>query len=124
MKIDGTPGEIRGLTENHGADIKSYLEKAPSPLKTRFLVIPSVACFLSLFTLALFSACSPVWLSRFLFILSFGSGTWICASTQLRFKNGTATFCVAMGLVLTILVAAGLMSPRDVVEAVKSLRAK
>jgi hypothetical protein len=42
----------------------------------------------------------------------------------LRFKNGIATFCVAMGLVLTILLAAGLISPREAAETVKSLKGK
>ena len=122
--VDGSVQEVRDLFENHGLKLKDYLEKPPSPLKAWFLVIPIVVFLLSLFTLALLPAGSPDWQLRFLYILSFGSGTWTCASTQLRFKNGITTFCVAMGLVLTILLAAGLMSPREAAEAVKSLKGK
>ncbi|MCX5903145.1 MAG: hypothetical protein NTV89_06670 [Proteobacteria bacterium] len=122
--VDGSVQEVRDLFEDHGLNIESYLEKPPSPLNTRFLVIPIVVFLLFLFTLALLPAGSPEWQSRFIYILSFGSGTWICASTQLRFKNGIATFCVAMGLVLTVLLAAGLISPREAAETVKSLRGK
>ena len=116
--------EVRDLFENHGLNLESFLEKPPSPLKTRFLVIPIIVLFLSLFTFALLPTSSPEWQFRFLYILSFGSGTWICVSTQLRFKNAIATFCVAMGLIFTILIAAGIMSPKELIEAVKSLRAK
>jgi hypothetical protein len=116
--------DVQDRLENHGLNLEDYLEKPPSPLKTRFLVIPIIVFFLSLFTLALLSTNSPEWQLRFLYILSFGSGTWICVSTQLRFKNVIATFCLAMGLIFTILIAAGLMSPKETVEAVKSLRVK
>ncbi|MDR3631733.1 MAG: hypothetical protein P4L42_15535 [Desulfocapsaceae bacterium] len=122
--VDGSVQEVRDLFENHGLDLESYIEKPLSPLKTRFLIIPVAVFLFILFVLALIPASSPEWQSRFLYIFSFGSGTWICASTQLRFKNGIATFCVAMGLVLTILLAAGVMSPMEAAEAIKSLKGK
>jgi hypothetical protein len=122
--IDGTVQEVQDLLENNGMNLEDYFEKRPPPLKVRFFVIPIVVFLLSLFTLALLPAGSPDWQLRFLYILSFGSGTWICACTQLRFKTGILTFCVAIGLVLTLLVAAGLMSPREAGEEVKSLMGK
>jgi len=122
--VDGTAQEVRDLFENHGLKLEDYLEKPPSPLKARFLIIPALVFLLFLFILALLPANSPDWQLRLLYILSFGSGTWICASTQIRFKSGITTFCVAMGLVLTILLAAGLMSPKEAAEAVKSLKGK
>ncbi len=122
--VDGSVQEVRDLFENNGLKLEDYLEKPLLPLKTKFLVIPIVVFLLSLFILCLLTAGSPEWQSRFLYIVSFGSGTWICTCTQLRFKNGIATFCVAMGLVLTFLLAAGLMSPREAAEAVKSLKGK
>ena len=124
VAVNGSPEEIRDLFENHGLNPRDYFKKPPSPLKARFLVIPTVVFLLFIFTLALLPAGSPDWQLRFFYILSFGSGTWICASTQLRFKNSITTFFVAMGLVLTILLAAGLMSPREAAEAVKSLKGK
>lgn len=125
MKVgsfDGKVEEIRDLFENNGLNLENYIEKPPLPLPTRFLIIPIVIFFISLFGLALLPVGFAEWQSRFLYIVSFGSGTWICVSTHLRFKNGFATFCVAIGLVLTILIGAGLMSPREAAEAVKGLK--
>jgi hypothetical protein len=122
--VDGSVQEVRDLFENNGLKLEDYIEKPPSPLKVIFLIIPTVVFFLSLFSLCLLSTGSPEWQSKFLYIVSFGSMTWICTWTQLRFKNGIATFCVAMGLIITFLLATGLMSPREAAEAVKSLKEK
>ena len=51
--VDGSVQEVQDLFENHGLNIKDYLEKPSSPLKSRFLVIPVVVFLLSLFTFAL-----------------------------------------------------------------------
>jgi len=120
--VDGSAQEIRDLFEKNGLNLENYIEKPPSPLGSKFLVIPTIVFFISLFALAILPPPSPEWQSRLLFILSFGSGTWMCVSTQLRFKSVVATFCVAMGIVLTVLIAAGMMSPREAAEAVRSLK--
>ena len=122
--VDGSAEEVRDLFENHGLKLEDYIEKPPSLLKPRFIVLPTVIFLLTLFTLALLPPGVADWQLRIFYILSFASLTWICASTQLRFKNGITTFCVAMGLVLTIVLAAGLISPKEAVEAVKSLKGK
>jgi hypothetical protein len=122
--FDGRVEEVGNLLENNGLRIEDYLEKPPAPLKTRFLVIPAVLFGVSVCAMAALPIKPPVWLLRLVYILSFGSATWVCASTQIRFRNGIATFCVAMGLILTALLAAGLLSPKEAADMVKDLKGK
>ena len=122
--FDGSVEEVRDLLENHGLRLEDYLEKPPAPLKTRFLIIPVIVFVSLLCLLVLLSPkLTPIAL-RFFYILSFGSGTWITVSTQLKYKNRLATFCVAIGAVLMILMAAGLLSPRETADFIKDLPRK
>ena len=111
---------IKDRVENHGFPLEDYLEKPPAPLKTRFLVIPSIIFGFSLVFLS-FLQPSPAFL-KLLYVVSFGSGTWVCASTQIRFKNVITTFCVAIGLITTTLLAGGLISPREAADFVKEMK--
>jgi hypothetical protein len=103
---------------------RHYLEKPPVALKIRFLIIPGALFVLSLICLAVISGQHPQYISRILYIITFGSSTWLCASTQLRFKNNLATFCVAIGLILTALIAAGILSPKEAADYIKGLKEK
>lgn len=111
---------IKNRVENHGFPLEDYLEKPPAPLKTRFLVIPSIIFALSLVFLC-FLQPAPAFM-KLLYVMSFGSGTWVCASTQIRFKSGVTTFCVAIGLITTTLLAGGLISPREAADLVKEMK--
>ena len=122
--FDGSCSEVRDLLENNGLRIQDYLEKPPAPLKTRFLVIPTILFGVSVSAMAALPINPPVWLLRLVYILSLGSATWICVSTQIRFKNAIATFCLAMGFILIALLAAGVLSPKDVADIVKGLKGK
>jgi hypothetical protein len=120
--FDGTSSEVTDLLENNGLKLENYLARPDAPLKTRFLIIPIVLFLVSLGTTAALTPDAPIWLLRLLYIPIFGSVTWICASIQIRFKNGLATFCAAMGLILTALLATGLLSPREAVDILKDLK--
>jgi hypothetical protein len=123
--FDGTTSEVTNLLENNGLKLEDYLERPIPPPKTRFLIIPIVLFILSLGTAVVpLTSDAPIWLLRLLYIPIFGSVTWICASIQIRFKNGVATFCVAIGLVLTALLATGLLSPREAADILKDFRGK
>ncbi len=117
---EGLKEIIKDRVENHGFPLEDYLEKPPAPLKTRFLVIPSIIFAFSLVLLC-FIQPSPAFM-KLLYVISFGSGTWVCASTQIRFKNRTATFFMAIGLIATTLVAGGLISPREAADLVKEMK--
>jgi uncharacterized membrane protein YGL010W len=122
--FDGSMEEVRNLFENHGLRIEDYIEKPPAQLKTKFLIAPAVVLSIVLLLLVLLSnRCSPIVLTL-IYILGFGSGTWLTVSTQLKFKNTIATFVVAIGTLLMVLVASGLFSPREAAEFIKDIRGK
>lgn len=121
--FDGSVEEVRDLLENKGLNIENYLDKPPTALKLRYIIIPSSIFILSVCIHVVIQLLPAHWL-RLVHIASFGSGTWVCTSTQIRFKNGIATFCVAIGLLITALIAAGLISPKDAVDIVKGLKDK
>ncbi|MBT3805000.1 MAG: hypothetical protein HOG03_10425 [Desulfobacula sp.] len=113
---------IKDRIENHGFPLEEYLEKPPAPLKTRFIVIPRIVFALSLLFLCFFQTSSTF--MNVLYVMSFSSGTWVCASTQIRFKNGVTTLCVAIGLITTTLLAGGLISPQEAADLVKDMKGK
>jgi hypothetical protein len=118
--VDGNVEEVRDLLKNFGLNLEDFIEKPTSPLRMRFLVIPVVIFLSSVLVLGVLPTGSLGW--QLLVILSIAGGTWTCASTQLRFRNPVATFCVAMGFVLMILLAAGLISLKEAAEAVMKLK--
>ena len=56
-----------------------------------------------------------------IYLIGFGGGTWLTVSTQIRFKNILATFVVAIGAILMILVASGIFSPKEAAEFIKEI---
>ena len=122
--FDGSVEEVRNLLENNGLKLEDYIEKPPSLLKTRFLITPAVLLCVALFLLVLVSrSCSPIMLTL-IYLLGFGGGTWLTAGTQLKFRNTVATFVVAIGALLMLLVASGIFSPREAAEFLRDIRAK
>lgn len=87
------------------------------------LVIPAVGTLLALCGIVFLRDTSGYALS-IVTLLVFGMGTWLTVSTQLRFNNGLATFAVAMGAVLMILLATGTISLSETADFVKGLRDK
>ena len=122
--FDGSMEEVRNLFENHGLRIEDYIEKPPAQLKTKFLIMPAVVLSIALLLLVLLSnRCSPIVLTL-IYLLGFGGGTWLTVSTQLKFNNTMATFVVAIGALLMVLVASGLFSPKEAAEFIKDIRGK
>jgi len=120
--FDGTVEEAKDLFENNGLNLEDYLEKPPSRLAIKFLIAPAVVLGVSLLIMAIFaSQCSQATLTL-LYLLGFSGGTWLTVSTQLRFKNTLATFAVAIGSLLMVLVASGIFSPKDAAEFIKEIK--
>ena len=120
--FDGSVEEVRNLFENNGLKLEDYLEKPPAPLKTRFLILPAVVLAIALSFLALLTSYCSLSILTLIYLLGFGGGTWLTVSTQLRFKNTLATFVVAIGSLLLILVASGIFSPKEAAEFIKDFR--
>jgi len=118
--VNGTVQEVRDLLENNGLKLEDYLEKPPAALRTRYLVIPAIL-LLSMLTLIVALRSTSAEIVTLNFLLAFAAGLWLTASIQLRFKNILATFVVAVGALLMILVAAGIFSPKDSAEFLKGL---
>lgn len=120
--VDGSVEEFRDLFENHGLNWEDYLEKPPAPLKTIFLIAPAVILGIALILLALLPNNFSETVLTLIYLIGFGSGTWLTVSTQIRFKNTLATFAVAIGAILMILVASGIFSPKEAAEFVKEIQ--
>jgi uncharacterized membrane protein len=120
--FDGSMEEVKDLFENNGLKLEDYLEKPPSHLATKFMIIPAVVLGIALLLLAIFTTkCSHAILTL-LYLLGFSGGTWLTVSIQLRYKNTLATFAVAIGSLLMILVASGIFSPKEAVEFIKEIK--
>jgi len=120
--FDGTVEEVKDLFENNGLNLEDYLEKPPSRLAIKFLIVPAVVLGVALLLLDIFTTkCSQGTLTL-LYLLGFSGGTWLTVSTQLRFKNALATFAVAIGFLLMLLVASGIFSPKDAVEFIREIK--
>ena len=118
--FNGTTEEVKDLFENSGLNLEDYFEPQ-SRIEIKFLIIPAVVLGAALFLLAFCAnQCSPTTLTL-IYLLGFSGGTWLTTSTQLRFKNTLATFAVAIGALLMVLVASGIFSPREAAEFVKEL---
>jgi len=120
--FDGTREEIRDLIEDHGLNIDDFLEKPQPPLKNVFIAIPTVIFIVLVILLASISNTSHIWLMKVLHILIFASGTWVCVCIQIKYRNGIATFCVAIGALIIALFSAGIISPKEAADFVKQLK--
>jgi len=119
--IEGTAQEIRDTFENHGLRLEDYLEKPAEPLSNRWLLIPSAGVGAVLLLLVLLAPLPRTGL-LLLFLLGAGFVLWLSVSVQVRFKNGWATGVIAIGGLLMLLVAAGLIEPKESAEILKQMK--
>ncbi len=120
--LDGSVEEVRDLLENHGLRIEDYIEKPAVPLETKFLILPAVVLAISLLLLTLLSDYCSLTILTLIYLLGFAGSLWLTVSIQLRFKNMPATFVVAIGSLVMILVASGIFSPKEATEFIKGFR--
>jgi hypothetical protein len=119
--MEGSPQEIRDLIENNGLRVADYLQPPEAQLQRRWLIIPTSLVGVALLLIILAGDISSKVLVLLL-VLGFGGGTWLTVSVQIRFRNALATFAVAVGVVLTLLVAGGLIAPNETVDYLRKLR--
>lgn len=113
--LDGSPQEISDLFENNGLRLTDYLEATEVPLPRRWIVVPACVVVFVLLLILLVRGLSARQV-LLLFVLGLVAGTWLAASVQVRFRKATVTVVVALGVLLSLLVAAGLITPRETVE--------
>jgi len=120
-RFEGTNKEIRDLIENYGLKPENYIEKTPAQIKIRFIIAPASILMFALLLLALFSSeCSSTLLTLF-YLIGLGGCTWLTGSIQLRYKNATATFVIAIGSLILILIASGISSVKEAAELIKDI---
>ena len=120
-KAEGTPEEITNFFASHGQNPLDYFEKIENPLHWRWLAIPcSLVAIAVLLLVILDNLQSKTHI--LLFLLGSGCACWAAASLQVRFKNTWATTIVAIGILLLLLVAAGYIEPREIMDTIKGLQ--
>jgi len=121
--VEGTPEEIRDAFENHGLNLEDYLEKPKPQLSNVWIFLPAGLLVAALISLVLLAP-----LSNTVLLLLFLSGAagicWLSASVQIKFQNTWATTFVGIGTLLMLLVAAGLIAPKETIEAIRDLKGK
>lgn len=122
-KAEGTPEEITNLFQNNGLKLADYLEKTEAQLHWKWFLIPCILIAIALLLLVLGAKLPPK--INILFFLVGASGVCcLSASLQIRFKNFTATIITAIILFLILLIAAGLLAPKETIDALKTLKNK
>ena len=114
-RIEGTPEEITDFIENNGLKLEDILQKPRPRVKARWIGISVFLFILSLGALVIIGSV-PTKLFTCLVIMGVGFVVWIAAVIQLRFCNVWATSFTALGLILMLSMAAGLMKPQEALD--------
>jgi len=120
MKIgsaEGTPEEIRDFFQAYDLKVDDYLEKPQPPLAKHWFIIPAT---ITVLILATFFLWPPSTEKSMLFrvVMTFITGGWLTIALQVAFKNAVATVAAAIAIILVTLVTAGLIEPKDAMDAV------
>jgi hypothetical protein len=118
--FEGTAEELRDVVQNHGLDIEALFERPGSSLAKLWLILPSVAFALVCLLIWILEARLSVTIG--LAIVGVLFATWASASVQLKFKNGLATSCVAVGGLLVLLLSCRVMPLRETIDIAKQFR--
>jgi len=119
---NGNAAEVSDLLQNNGLQLEDFMEKPAEGLKTRYIFIPAAIFIIGLLVVVWFGSSSSKEALTLLYLLTFGGGTWLTVSIQLSVRNGLATFVVAIGALLMLLMADGTFSLQDTADFVKGLR--
>ncbi|MEN5089257.1 hypothetical protein ABE458_01065 [Pseudomonas protegens] len=120
-QLEGTQEEIKGFFEDHGLKVSDYFQPAETNLHYFWIVLPGILLVLFLGGLSLIESISESQ-KKFLYILSCLASIWMATTIHLRFKNGWATAFLAATLIILTSVAYGVITPKEVIDEVKSLK--
>ena len=119
--IEGTKEEITGFFQDNGLKASDYFERVETPIKTAWLLLPALCIVATLGALTLLPSLSTDQ-QTFIFLIGCAALVWLATVVQLRFKHAWATGIVAIGGLLLMLVALGVISPAQVLDEVKSFQ--
>lgn len=120
-QIEGSPEEIRDFFQNNGLNIADYIEKPEDPLKPIWLIVPAIILALAFSSLTLFAPQTPA-TQNLIFLFGCGAGIWLTVSVQIKFKNTWAAGFIAIGSILIMLVAIGLITPTEMMQHLKEIQ--
>ena len=119
--LEGTPQEIRDTFENNGLRLEDYLVRPEAQLSCLWIILPSISVAVVLVLLVLLAPLTKN-LLLLLFLLGAGCVLWLTVATQVRFKNGWASFAVIFVGLLMLLVAGGFIEPKETAQVLKELK--
>ena len=113
---------IKDNVEIHGLNIDHIFQKPPPPITLKFVLIPAVLLCVTLLFVVLKIWSSSDAVVKLIYMVGFGSITWLAVSVQLRYKSIPATTIVVVGCIIVLLIAAGLITPRETIDIIKEMR--
>lgn len=122
-KMEGSPQEIKDLCENNGLNIEDYLDKREQPLGKFWFIAPAFLFVLSIVVLTLTASLQKGW-QTLVFLLGCCCALWLAVSVQLHFKNTWATTFIAIGGLLLMLVALGVVTPQELLQHAKDFKSE
>lgn len=120
-KFDGSKEEIQNLLIDNGFNISDYIGKPFKVMNNKWLIIPSIM-FVLFLILIIYIGNPNDKLCKIMFLMTFGSGIWLASCVQIRFKNGSVTIIVIIGLVLILLLASGYILPKEIIDIIKKFK--
>lgn len=118
--FDGSTKEFNDLVENHGFNPENFLQDTKQNLNNIWIIIPIISFIIAFTFLTLFPPQNTDF-QTLIFLLGCCAGIWLSVSVQIKSKNFYATSVVAIGSVLIMLVAIGLITPIEMVEHLKEI---
>ena len=114
-KIEGEPQEIKDFFENNGLVINDFIERPERPIHRNWILFPGILCIF-------FALATPYFdgtLKLLVFLLGAAMGAWGCVAVLIKFNNRSAAIASALGMVLILLVAYGVLPIEDILKYVE-----
>jgi hypothetical protein len=119
--IEGTKEEITGFFQDNGLNAGDYFQIPEPPIKSVWLVIPAACVVVASGTLTLLESMTAGQ-QKFTFLVGCFTSVWLATVIQLRFKQVWATGIIVVGCLLLMLVALGVVEPKQILDEVRSFR--
>jgi tellurite resistance protein TehA-like permease len=118
---EGTKEEITGFFQDNGMKASDYFQMPKAQIKPVWLVI-SVLCIVAMLGALTLLESLSTGQQTFVFLVGCAAVLWLAIIVHLRFKQAGVTGIVAIGGLLLMLVALGVITPTQMLNEVKSFR--